>query len=225
MSCFSGCVSGADESDDDDKQQVEATREKPAALDGIIKLRSSGPNSRGNGVGVLDECIAGLNATMPGQMPITIEDIRAQNFSIPSTIYRAARNDASSVLKNGIPSGRSSYKSDDEYLAAIICHTARTCGSEGQVPSFSADFQTSRRFVRPGNNMSFVNVDTTHDPLGFRTIPDILINDVERLVQNGLVRKATVIGAIRHLFDYQEKEVFYVRGNLPSSMIGSAMPA
>ncbi|WP_063534627.1 hypothetical protein [Burkholderia sp. MSMB1589WGS] len=137
-------------------------------------------------------------------------------------MYRAARDDAGDIAENGVPSGRSRHQTDDQYLADIIRHTARTGGSGGQVPSFSANQATSLRFLRPGIGMSFVTVDTTRDPRGFRTAANILLHDAERLVQQRLVSSGTVARAIEKLVDENESEVFYVRGNVPHSMIQSA---
>ncbi|ALX45297.1 hypothetical protein I6G56_32555 [Burkholderia humptydooensis] len=138
-------------------------------------------------------------------------------------MYRAARDDADDIAENGVPSGRSPHQTDDQYLADIIRHTASTGGSGGRVPSFSANQATSLRFLRPGIGMSFVTVDTTRDPRGFRTAANILLHDAERLVQQGLVSPGTVARAIEKLVDENESEVFYVRGNVPHSMIQSAL--
>lgn len=174
------------------------------------------------GHGTLHGWIEAINHSARSARPISVADIQSRDVPIPPTVYRAARDDADDIAENGVPSGRSRHQTDDEYLADIIRHTARTGGSGGQVPSFSANQATSSRFLRPGIGMSFVTVDTTRDPRGFRTAANILLHDAERLVQQRLVSPGTVARAIEKLVDENESEVFYVRGNVPHSMIQSA---
>ncbi len=160
-----------------------------------------------------------------GGRPCTLADIAAHDFPVPPRIYRSAPATQEELEQHGVRRvGSNGVAPDpDEYLAAIIKHTARTGGSAGTVMSISANAGVARRFLRP--NCTMVEVDTTQDHAGFRTAADILRRDAERLCEARLITAGTVRMAIAQLMDEGEHEVFYVRGDVPPAMVVATTPA
>ncbi|WP_338510088.1 hypothetical protein [Pseudomonas poae] len=157
---------------------------------------------------------------LPGARPRvkTVEDIKNADFEVPAQIYRA-HTAAGDSPATGLRRAAGTSTAGDDYLAAIIKHTARHGGSGGEVMSFSASKAKansfSKQYSTPDNPVPVFTVDTTKDPAAFRTVPDIILKDGERLVQQGKVTKATLLQAADQIKN-QELEVFYVKGDVPA---------
>lgn len=67
-------------------------------------------------------------------------------------------------------------------------------------------------------NCDVYTINTTKDPSAFRTMPDILLMDGERLVREGKVTKATLFAAIDKVH-LNEHEIFYVKGDIPEDVV------
>jgi hypothetical protein len=158
---------------------------------------------------------ANSNARGVGQVETTAE-IKAQDFPVPERIFRGHQgNTAQEVAQTGLQRAPGARLEGDDYLAAIIKHTARQGGSAGEVLSLSADKAVASRFAK-GRGVPVFEVDTTQDPKAYRTIGDILLNDAERLILAKKVTRATVLKAADNIGVHQESEVFYVKGDIPA---------
>lgn len=158
------------------------------------------------------------NARGPGQLE-SVAEIQAFDFEIPGRVYRAHQGD--SVLdsaRNGLRRAVGGNLDGDDYLAAIIKHTARQGGSGGEVLSLTADRSVASKFAK-GRNAPIFDIDTHHDRTAFRTIVDILLKDAERLVLAKKVTRATVLKAIDNIAIHREFEVFYVNGDVPANFL------
>ncbi len=161
--------------------------------------------------------------TMPGAKPgiKSVAGIKAADFSIPPRIYRAHTAFGDSAT-TGLRRAAGTTTSGDDYLAAIIKHTARQGGSGGEVMSFSASKGKANSFSREystnNNTVAVYTVDTTKEPGAFRTVPDIILKDGERLVEQRKITRATLLQATDQL-NNQEFEVFYIKGDIPAGYI------
>ncbi|MDF3203212.1 YopT-type cysteine protease domain-containing protein [Pseudomonas sp. 1912-s] len=159
----------------------------------------------------------------PGTPPSikTLGELKSADFDIPPQIYRAhtAANDTAAT---GLRRAAGAIASGDDYLAAIIQHTARTGGSSGEVMSFSAKKAKAESFATmystEDTKVPVFTVDTTQDPGAFRTVADIILKDGERLIAQKKITKATLLQAIEKLH-LQEAEVFYIKGDVPAAFI------
>jgi hypothetical protein len=161
---------------------------------------------------------ANSNTRSIGQLE-SIADLRALDFEVPGRVYRAHQGDT--VLgdaKKGLQRAPGGNLDGDDYLAAIIKHSARQGGSAGEVLSLSADKGIANKFAR-GRKAPVFEIDTTQDPKGFRTMTDILLKDSERLVLGKKVTRATVLNAADNIAVHQESEVFYVNGDVPPDFL------
>lgn len=158
----------------------------------------------------------------PGAYPRvrSVADIKKADFPIPEKIYRA--HTGAESKDSGLRRAAGTELSGDDYLAAIIKHTARQGGSGGEVMSFSASKAKAQSFstqyLKDGKSAPVYTIDTTRDPQAFRTIPDIILKDGERLVREGKITKATLLKATDEILNY-EKEVFYIKGDVPPELI------
>jgi hypothetical protein len=84
--------------------------------------------------------------------------------------------------------------------------------------SLSADRSVANRFSRNGTIPVF-RIDTTRDPTAFRTVPDIILKDGQRLVADKRVTQATLLQAIDKVSTENEQEVFYVKGDIPPDIV------
>lgn len=161
---------------------------------------------------------ANSNTRSTGQLE-SIADLRALDFEVPGRVYRAHQGDTVvGAAKKGLQRAPGGNLDGDDYLAAIIKHSARQGGSAGEVLSLSADKGIANKFAR-GRKAPVFEIDTTQDPKGFRTMTDILLKDSERLVLGKKVTRATVLNAADNIAVHQESEVFYVNGDVPPDFL------
>ncbi|MFA7943632.1 hypothetical protein ACEK06_14340 [Pseudomonas brenneri] len=190
---------------------------------GSSKMLPVEPQNAGSSAETFIENLLQQRNAMPGSKPRvrSVADIKEADFSVPPRIYRAhtAFGDSAST---GLRRAAGTTTSGDDYLAAIIKHTARQGGSGGEVMSFSASSGKANSFARQysknNNPIPVFVVDTTKDPAAFRTVSDIILKDGERLVVQGKVTRATLLQAADQLAN-QELEVFYVKGDVPAAFI------
>lgn len=153
----------------------------------------------------------------------TLEALKKFDFAVPTQIYRG-HTATGDTLATGLRRAAGTDSSGDDYLAAIIQHTARTSGSGGEVMSFSASKAKANSFATqystPTKKVPVFTVDTTQDPDAFRTVVDIVLKDGERLVRDKKITKATLLQAVEKL-NGQELEVFYVKGDIPPAFMVS----
>lgn len=151
----------------------------------------------------------------------SVEKLRALNFPVPPRVYRA-HSSAVDSLQSGLRRSAGAVKPGDEYLAAILMHTAGTSGSEGKVMSLSARkrkaISFSDQYKKNGANAPVYTIDTTSSPSMFRTVPDIILKDGQRLVSDKIILKSTLLSAIEKT-NLGEAEVFYVGGDIPSNLL------
>lgn len=180
------------------------------------------PSSMSSAEKFIDNLLRQRNAT-PGANPRvkSLADIKSSNFDVPPQIYRAhtaVGDDASTGLRRAA----GTTTSGDDYLAAIVKHTARQGGSGGEVMSFSAVKAKANSFAKQystkENAVPVFTVDTTKDAGSFRTVADIILNDGERLVTQGKITRATLLQATDQLKNY-ELEVFYIKGDVPAGYL------
>jgi|GEM_PF-4168527 len=163
---------------------------------------------------------------MPGARPriTSLEGIKKENFSVPPVIYRA-HTAAGDSAATGLRRAAGTTTSGDDYLAAIIKHTARQGGSGGEVMSFSASRSKVNSFAKQyskdsGTAVPVFTVNTSADKPAFRTAADIILNDGKRLVEQRKITPATLLQAIDQLAN-KELEVFYIKGDVPGSFLVS----
>ncbi|MGY2376023.1 dermonecrotic toxin domain-containing protein [Pseudomonas sp. SDO524_S393] len=174
--------------------------------------------SGGGSTGFLENLLKQRNET-PGATPgiTSVAQLKAEDFPVPARIYRAHTGTENPSV-TGLRRAAGTTTSGDDYLAAIIKHTARQGGSNGEVMSFSTQGMKAESFARQystnNNKVPVYTVDTTQDPSAFRTVPDIILKDGERLVREGKITKATLLQAIDKV-QLNEQEVFYVKGDVP----------
>lgn len=186
-----------------------------SAADDLPPVRSSGDISF---LEALLQQRANSNARAIGQIETTA-DIKAMDFQVPERIFRGHQgNTAQEVPQTGLQRAPGGRLEGDDYLAAIIKHTARQGGSAGEVLSLSADKAVASRFAK-GRGVPVFEVDTSHDPKAYRTIGDILLTDAERLILARKVTRATVLKAVDNIGVHQEAEVFYVKGDIPATHV------
>lgn len=95
----------------------------------------------------------------------------------------------------------------DARLSAIIQHTSRTCGSAGQVQSFTSSLAVARRFARTRNT----NVQTVDASSGmFMSAGEILYLHGDRLVKSGKIKGGTLRAAVQKFYECQECEYFWM---------------
>jgi hypothetical protein len=160
------------------------------------------------------------NAT-PGSAPAfrTVEELKSRDFVIKRNVYRAHVGEAS----HGLRRAPGAHASGDDYLAAIIMHTARSGGSAGEVLSLSNKMAVSMRYQAQSNGQAelFI-IDTTPDRKAFRTVIDIILNAGSRLVDEGKITPATLLKAVDNV-NLGEQEVFYVgengSGDIPADWV------
>lgn len=188
---------------------------------GVGSSKSAAPQASANGGGpteFLEKLLKQRNET-PGATPgiTSVAALKAEDFPVPARIYRAHTGPENPSV-TGLRRAAGTTTSGDDYLAAIIKHTARQGGSNGEVMSFSTREMKAESFAKQystnNNKVPVYTVDTTRDPSAFRTVPDIILKDGERLVRDGKITKATLLQAIDKL-ELNEQEVFYVKGDLP----------
>lgn len=161
---------------------------------------------------------ANSTARAIGQVQSTAE-IRASDFPVPERIFRGHQgNTVQEVAQTGLQRAPGGRLEGDDYLAAIIKHTARQGGSAGEVLSLSANKAVASKFAK-GRGAPVFEIDTTHDPKAYRTVSDILLTDAERLILAKKVTRATVLKAVDNISVHQEAEVFYVKGDIPASHV------
>lgn len=162
-------------------------------------------------------------SAMPGANPgiRSVAEIKAADFSIPPRIYRAHTAVGDSAA-TGLRRAAGTTTAGDDYLAAIIKHTARQGGSGGEVMSFSTSSAKADSFARAystnNNTVQVFTVDTTKEPGAFRTVADIILKDGERLITEKKITRATLLQATDQL-NNQEFEVFYIKGDVPAGYI------
>jgi hypothetical protein len=166
----------------------------------------------------IEDLLRQSNETPGAATSITsVEQLRAADFAIPPRIYRA-HTAIENPAETGLRRAPGTTTTGDDYLAAIIKHTARQGGSGGEVMSFSTKKMKAESFARQysinNNKVPVYTVDTTQDPAAFRTVPDIILKDGERLVTERKITKATLLQAIDKV-NLNETEVFYVKGDIP----------
>ncbi|KQQ59142.1 MULTISPECIES: hypothetical protein [Pseudomonas] len=161
---------------------------------------------------------ANSNARGPGQLH-SVAEIQALDFEVPQRVYRGhIGNTIESAAVNGLERAPGGNLQGDDYLAAIIMHTARQGGSNGEVLSLSAQRAIASKFAK-GRGAPVFEIDTTQDPTAFRTINDILLADSQRLIEARKVTRATVLKAIDNIAVHREFEVFYVHGDIPAGFL------
>jgi hypothetical protein len=141
----------------------------------------------------------------------SVADLEGKNFPVPDVVWRAHMGQGS--LDTGLQRAAGAATAPDDYLAAIVRHTARTGGSEGQVLSLSAKEGVAERFSRDGT-VPRHRIHTIHAPEAFRTAADILAKDGPRLVAEKRITKSTLFAAMNQL-DEWEYEIFYTGGDIP----------
>lgn len=154
----------------------------------------------------------------PGSHDYTITDIERKNFPIPDTVYRGHGSAGNTQESGLLLAPGAEAREGDAYLAAIIKHTACTGGSAGQVMSLSSSALTAQQYAQQSGGV-LVNIATTSDPAAFRSISDILAKDGPRLVTDRLITQATFYKALDQLSESNERELFYVKGDIPASFI------
>ncbi|WP_156429459.1 hypothetical protein [Burkholderia sp. TSV86] len=137
-------------------------------------------------------------------------DARAKT-DIPFELYRG--DSGESITSTW---GHVSHKTLDDYLSAIIRHSARQGGSSGEAQSLSFSRSVAQRFQRRGN---IFRINTKHDRQNFRTIENILKYDGPRLVKDGKITAGTLRSAIKWTLEEREEEVFYIRGSIPDDWV------
>lgn len=145
-----------------------------------------------------------------------LAEVKKYDFKVPALVYRAhvGTHTATTGLRRA--SGASAV--GDDYLAAIIQHTARTGGSKGEVLSLAAERATSVKFVKPGTVIQ--QIDTTlAPPRSFRTAADIILTDGPRLVEKGKLTRSTLLKAVDNLKHHNEQELFYIAGDIPAKYL------
>ncbi|MFL9963419.1 hypothetical protein PQR02_20585, partial [Paraburkholderia sediminicola] len=149
--------------------------------------------------------------------PFSVDYMLKHDDPIPPKVYRGHRDPASSpelVEQHGLQTARGG---PDDYLAAIVQHTSRSSGSAGQVLSLSANKSVALRFAN--EKYPVYEIDTTQSPSAFRTVTDILVNDGMRLVEEGKITQATLANAIQVSQGTTEREIFYVPGDIPPTLV------
>lgn len=111
----------------------------------------------------------------------------------------------------------------DDYLAAIIKHSARAGGSAGETFSLTTDKSVALRFIKHRDQGHVLAISTVNDPENFRTIEHILKYDGPRLVKENKITRGTLAAAIRYALEEGEKEVFYLGGSIPSGWVEVAV--
>lgn len=175
------------------------------------------PHTGASGPSFLESLLqqrANSSARGPGQLE-SVAEIQALNFEVPERVYRGhIGNTVESAARDGLQRAPGGNLQGDDYLAAIVMHTARQGGSNGEVLSLSAERAVASKFAK-GRRAPVFEIDTTQDPTGFRTINDILLADSQRLVDARKVTRATVLKAIDNIAVHRESEVFYIHGDIP----------
>lgn len=133
---------------------------------------------------------------------------------IPAVLYRGQRG--TEIVSSWGTVGKDRL---DDYLAAIIKHSARAGGSAGEAFSLTIDKSVALRFIRHKDQGKVLAITTANDPKNFRTIESILKYDGPRLVKEKKITSGTLASAIRYAVEEGEKEIFYVGGSIPSSWI------
>ncbi|MCU7369232.1 hypothetical protein N5E15_21895 [Pantoea stewartii] len=149
----------------------------------------------------------------------SIYDLRdfARNNPLPNTLYRAHVAGRDEIDAYGLErSDEADKKRDDDYLADIIKHTARSGGSGGGVLSLSGSLQTANRFAV---GRTVVQIDATAFPGRFKTTAQILLDDADRLMATQKVSPNTVRKALENLRGEAESEAFYLDGDIPRSAV------
>jgi hypothetical protein len=190
---------------------------------GYSKVAQADPPSVGNNAEAFMENLLRTANAVPGSAlrAKSVAGLKRADFPVPARIYRAhtAFGDSTST---GLRRPAGTTTSGDDYLAAILKHTARQGGSAGEVMSFSTSKSKANNFsmqyAKDNLTAPVFTVDTTLDPSAFRTVPDIILKDGERLVAQGKITKATLLNAADKVFNY-ENEVFYVKGDVPASFV------
>lgn len=141
----------------------------------------------------------------------------AQSDKTPLFLYRSHVGNQDEVELYGLR--RSIGKTNDfnEYIKAIIQHTARTSGSAGAVMSLSKKTYVVRRFHREGN--VFATIQTSSDKTAYKSIAQILVEYGDTLLKNKKIMPATLLQAVKKISQCQEEEYFYLRGDIPASHI------
>jgi hypothetical protein len=159
--------------------------------------------------------------TVSGSQPAfrTVEEFKKSNFTINDSVYLAHVGDANQGLRRA----PGADASGDDYLAAIIKHTARTGGSGGEVLSLSNKAAVSVGFQNRSNgHATLFKIDATKNPKAFRSAVDIILNDGPRLVHDKKITPATLLTAVDNV-GFGEEEVFYVgkggSGEIPADIV------
>jgi hypothetical protein len=198
---------------------IKATDDLAGSLIAHSRPRLSRPGQ--NEGGFLDALLqqrANSNARGPGQLE-TVAEITSLDFQVPDRVYRGhIGNTVQGASTEGLQRATGTRLEGDDYLAAIIKHSARQGGSNGEVLSLSAEKTVATKFAK-GRRAPVFEIDTTQDPKAFRTINDILLNDAERLVIAGKVTRATVLKAVDNIALHRESELFYVKGDIPATYL------
>lgn len=152
----------------------------------------------------------------------SVKELKVFDFPIPDLLYRAHPGDApATIATTGLRRAAGAAAVGDDYLAAIIMHSARSGGSEGRVMSLSASISTARRFSRSGSVPVF-RIQSSAQRGGFRTMADIIMQDGARLVRQQKLTQKSLWDAIENIPGYAESEVFYVLGDIPGAMVSVA---
>lgn len=153
---------------------------------------------------------------LPGikNFPLSTVRLNEKNFAVTPTLYRGhpvvTQEDA---RRDGLQRAGGAALPGDDYLVAIIKHTATKRGSGGQVMSLS-----TKKSVALSFNVNVLTIHTGQDSAAFRSVVDILAKDGPRLVNEGKIQKSVFYKAVDALFgvDRFEYEVFYMGGDIPS---------
>lgn len=144
--------------------------------------------------------------------------LRRAARDIGARFYRSHQGTEEEIRNQGLKRSVGAAPVGIEYITAIICHTARTGGSEGKVLSLSSNIHVARRFRRP--NTSFVTLHSLGNTR-YQSIEKIILDNADLLLSQKRITAATLAKALRQIRAQDESEIFYLEGDIPASHIES----
>lgn len=140
--------------------------------------------------------------------------------TIPETLYRG--QPASAGTSIGSRFGEVGAEQRDDYIVALLKHSARTEG--GEHVSLTMRRLAAEQFAERNE---ILRISTNFDRANFRTTADLVKNEGPRLVASGKLRREDLVKTVDHMMRQkwgfqEEQEVFYLGGSIPGQHISPA---
>ncbi|MBX9838205.1 MAG: hypothetical protein K2X69_07785 [Silvanigrellaceae bacterium] len=140
--------------------------------------------------------------------------------TIPDYLYRGDVRNPQEVKINGLKRTVESVSTPgtDDYLVDLFRHTGSSMGTNGKIISLTASRSIAENFKFARSGFLY-RIKTNSQKEQFLRTSKLIIEHGDRLINEKKLLPGLLVTAIRNIAIYNEDEVFYLKGTIPSELI------